>query len=244
MSRPRIRLVVRFRPPRSPAANFVLWSAAVHVVLVAVAVLFPTLRAGDRPIEDVIVVMPVADLPGPVAPPVEAAPEPEAPEPEVVEPEPEEARLETRVPDPAPPKPEKKEPPKKVTAPPAPPVKQQAPPPDPGEAGGAGRESTIESIDFEGVEFAWYRDRVAAALKSHWRQPVLEGLRDPLTVTIAFEILADGSVRKPKIVTPSGIPSLDRSALRAVLEADPLPPLPPRMGGSSKTARFDFTSYP
>ena len=74
--------------------------------------------------------------------------------------------------------------------------------------------------------FAWYRASVTAALYSHWRRPILSGLQEPLEVGVAFEIRRDGGVLNPRISLPSGIPSLDRSALRAVADASPLPPLP------------------
>ena len=73
---------------------------------------------------------------------------------------------------------------------------------------------------------AWYRDSVVAALRSQWERPILEGSRGTLEVTVAFEILPDGTVRNLRIDTTSGVPSLDRSALRAVADASPLPPLP------------------
>jgi protein TonB len=63
-------------------------------------------------------------------------------------------------------------------------------------------------------------------------------------VTVAFDIARDGSVLGLRIDQPSGIESLDRSALRAVRDASPLPPLPRTWSGNVLSARFVFRLYP
>ena len=60
----------------------------------------------------------------------------------------------------------------------------------------------------------------------------------------AFEIARDGSVRGTRIDTSSGVPSLDRSALRAVSDASPLPPLPATWKDATLPAVFVFRLYP
>jgi TonB family protein len=51
-------------------------------------------------------------------------------------------------------------------------------------------------------------------------------LRSAPMVIITFEILRDGSIRNPQIAQRSGNSTLDYSALRAVTDAAPFPPLP------------------
>jgi len=242
---PSVRVVLpRFRSPRSP---FVLGSAAVHVALAISIVFFPSLGSDRRAVEDFIVVTPVTEIPG--DPAVAEAAVPPSVEQPAPQPEPEGARVEESVPELVK-KPKKKK--KPEPAPPTPaPTASSAPPagptsdPAPGEAAGGGRPGVdVASLGLDDLEYAWYRDQIGAALKSRWHRPALDGVRESIVVTIAFEILRDGSVRDPRIVAPSGIPSLDRSALRAVIEASPLPPLPPGWSEPSVTTRANFRWYP
>ena len=55
-----------------------------------------------------------------------------------------------------------------------------------------------------------------------------------------FHIERDGTISDPEIETSSGLPFVDRAALRAVLAASPLPPLPPEYGGSQLGVHLIF----
>ena len=92
--------------------------------------------------------------------------------------------------------------------------------------------------------FGWYQNSVSRALYSTWRRPILAGFREPLAVLIRFEIRKDGSVSNLAVVESSGVPALDRSALRAVSDASPLPRLPPAWRESSMTAAYLFELTP
>ena len=94
------------------------------------------------------------------------------------------------------------------------------------------------------MEHAWYRDSVAMALRNHWMRPILQGVWQSLEVTVAFEIQRDGSARNLRIESSSGAPSLDRSALRAVADASPLPPVPQSWRDPVIQARFVFRLHP
>jgi TonB family protein len=83
---------------------------------------------------------------------------------------------------------------------------------------------------------------VRAAIEPRWRKPVLDGATSE--VTVGFEILRDGTVRDVQVVRPSGIPALDRSAMRAVIEASPLPPFPAGWRGASTPATMTFILLP
>jgi len=59
---------------------------------------------------------------------------------------------------------------------------------------------------------------------------------------MTFTILRDGNVTDVEITQSSGMPEVDRSALRAVLASSPLPPLPPDYAGNKVKVNlyFDF----
>ncbi len=115
---------------------------------------------------------------------------------------------------------------------------------DRGTAPAGGNDSSIQSLDLLDAGQSWYRDAVVTALTRAWMRPILDGLRETLEVTVAFEIQRDGSVRRVQVVASSGVPALDRSALRAVYDASPLPPLPPTWHAQSVPARFVFRLHP
>ena len=53
----------------------------------------------------------------------------------------------------------------------------------------------------------------------------------PTSPVVHFQIERDGTIADPRIVTSSGLPFVDRAALRAVIASSPLPPLPAEYGG-------------
>jgi periplasmic protein TonB len=59
-------------------------------------------------------------------------------------------------------------------------------------------------------------------------------------VYVTFEIQRDGTITNVQITQSSGIPEVDRSALRAVLASNPLAPLPPDYSGSTVKVEFYF----
>ena len=83
-----------------------------------------------------------------------------------------------------------------------------------------------------------------AALEAAWQKPFLEDAAGTVSVVVSFDIAKDGSTKNIRIVQPSGIPSLDRSAQRAVMEASPLPAVPPTWTEDTVpvTMRFDLTA--
>jgi protein TonB len=93
-------------------------------------------------------------------------------------------------------------------------------------------------------ELGWYKGSVTAALYARWRKPILEGITEPREVRVTFQIQRNGQVTNPKVEQSSGVPSLDRSALRAVADASPLPPLPPNWREPTLSAGFVFRLYP
>lgn len=254
MRRLRIRIVTR---PLTTVQRFVTFSLLVHALVTAAAIWIPQLRGGSRIPHNATVVELVGALPAAPparaqAPPPETKPEPE-PEPPKPKPKPKKKPPEAASLQPdEQPEPEPKETQPEVEQVPA---ETEPEPVDTESSGGAtadgaetaGSASTggsVSALDLGDSAFAWYRAAVANALYGNWRRPVLGGLREPVEVHVAFEIMRDGNVRGLRIEQPSGVPSLDRSALRAVTDATPLPPLPAHLTEPYLPAGIVFRLFP
>jgi protein TonB len=90
-----------------------------------------------------------------------------------------------------------------------------------------------------GNQFGAYADLVVRRITDKWQTTGLAGLRLPVAV-ITFQIARDGSVKNPQIAQRSGNSTLDYSALRAVTDAGPFPPLPPNYSGSQADVELRF----
>jgi len=90
-----------------------------------------------------------------------------------------------------------------------------------------------------GNQFGAYADLVVQRVTQKWQTGGLAGLQVPMAV-ITFDIMRDGSVKNPQIAQRSGNSTLDYSALRAVMDAGPFPPLPPNYSGSSTSVELRF----
>ena len=247
---PALRVIVVVSTDRaSPVRRFVVGSALVHIGFVLVALLAPRLFGAQRVPDDFPIVRLVGGIPGPTraAPPTPPQPTPPQPEPT---PEGAHAAQDKPVAVDVKPKktkkPEKKDLPKPAaTSPPThPPVKPQTEQTTEPAAGSPGDGGEVLSTLGGDAEFAWYRASVTAALYGNWHAPPLAGLRDSVEVSIAFDIHRSGAVRNVRIEASSGIRSLDRSALRAVADASPLPALPAAWHESIMTAGFVFRLFP
>jgi protein TonB len=215
-------------------------SLVVHALLVIAMIALPAFKKKPHFPENALIVelAPMAAARPPAAkaeqPPV-AAP---APKPE------EGVRIEAKEPPKKPLPPRREEPaPEPVRSEPAPAAAEEDSG-SPGLMGGPDTGHSIAPMEGGDVEFAWYRASVTAALYSNWRRPILSGITEPLEASVGFEILRDGSVVNLRIESPSGVPSLDRSALRALTDASPLPPLPAQWRESRLSAVFVFRMYP
>lgn len=99
----------------------------------------------------------------------------------------------------------------------------------------------IIAAGIENFEYVWYRAMVISKLKENWIKPVLPfRTTQPFQVTVLFIIERDGSVSRLEIDCSSGYPPLDRSAIRAVYDSSPFPPLPIQIDQSNLQARFIF----
>lgn len=245
-----MKLVLRLPMPATPRSRYYAVSGFLHVVAGLALILSPLLGAGPRISQDApLVVDMVGSVPGAARPP---APKVEPPAPKPPEPAPEGVRAEPEVP--PEPKPESKPPEKKKEPKPEPEPKAEpveSPPvaapqaaPEGGGLGPATGGTSVASAELASVENAWYATAMNGAIQGSWVKPFLEGSREPLKVTVAFNILRDGTAANPRVVATSGMPALDRSALRAVADASPFPPLPAVWGKSFITAEAVFTLEP
>jgi periplasmic protein TonB len=77
-----------------------------------------------------------------------------------------------------------------------------------------------------GERYGWYVRQIRDTVSSNWQRSMIDPqIRSAPRVSVQFEILRDGSVGNNSVKQSSGIPSLDRSAMRAVA-ASHFPPLP------------------
>ncbi len=104
-----------------------------------------------------------------------------------------------------------------------------------GEAGIA-----IGQQDF-GERFGWYVQAVRNRVSGNWLLSTISpSLLNAPRVYVDFDINRDGSISNAKVTQSSGIPEVDRSALRAVLASSPLAPLPPDYSGGKVSVEFYF----
>jgi TonB family protein len=92
-----------------------------------------------------------------------------------------------------------------------------------------------------GERYSFYVTAVRNKISSNW----LVSLVSPNIVTaprlyMEFDILRDGTINNVEITQSSGVPEVDRSALRAVLASNPMGPLPNDYAGSKVSVKFYF----
>lgn len=92
-----------------------------------------------------------------------------------------------------------------------------------------------------GERFPWYVDSVRRRISSNWLWSTIEpSLRWAPRAYIAFDILRDGTIANIQVLRSSGVASVDRSALRAVMDSSPLDRLPSDYGGNKVSVEFWF----
>lgn len=103
----------------------------------------------------------------------------------------------------------------------------------PGGAVGLGENNAL------GSRFGAYADLVAQRVTEKWQTTGLAGVSAPIVI-VTFDIQRDGSIRNAKVVQRSGNTTLDYSALRAVSDAAPFPPLPPGYERNEASVELQF----
>ena len=89
-----------------------------------------------------------------------------------------------------------------------------------------------------GSKYGWYVKQIRDIVSANWQRSMVDAnVRSAPRAYIYFEIQRDGSVANESMKESSGVPSLDRSGLRAI-RASRFPPLP---GGETRlTVEFYF----
>jgi TonB family protein len=251
--RRRLRIVIAYRSARSRLSRFLTGSLAIHGLLFTALIVIPATRRHPMPIEDSMVVAlagPIAESVAPRGGSTMPQTAPAVKPKDVPPPAPKEAHTVREVPAPKP-----KDKPKKLTKPePEAPSKESPTGPQPTtpspakgtgepgkpEPGGGAVTATIGTGD---ASLNWYGAAVKAALESAWAKPFLEDATGTASVVIGFDIERNGTTKNLRVIQSSGIPTLDRSAQRAVIEASPLPAIPPSFSDNTipVTMRFDLT---
>lgn len=92
-----------------------------------------------------------------------------------------------------------------------------------------------------GNRFGAYADLLRRRISEKWQTHDVDAVaRNAKVAIVNFDILRNGTVQNVRIVQSSGVPTLDFSARRAVLEASPLPELPREFERSSANVEFTF----
>jgi TonB family protein len=99
------------------------------------------------------------------------------------------------------------------------------------------------SLDVSDFPFTYYLRQVQAKISERWSPPRATAAGGERTV-VMFEIGRDGQIKEPKLERESGNALYDQSALRAVVEASPFPPLPPEFKAPWLRVHFGFEFRP
>jgi periplasmic protein TonB len=92
-----------------------------------------------------------------------------------------------------------------------------------------------------GNQYSTYVNAITRAISNNWLKSLVDArIQRAPRVYMSFDIAKDGTISNIEVKQGSGIPSLDRSAERAVRNSNPLPPLPADYRGSSVSVSFYF----
>jgi TonB family protein len=103
---------------------------------------------------------------------------------------------------------------------------------------GAGGEVGVSGETFDSdFQFSYYIKQMLVAIGMNWFKPSQAGSLSPV---VHFKIGRDGAISEASIERSSGLPFVDRAALRAVLSSSPLPPLPAEYTGGQLGVHLKF----
>jgi protein TonB len=106
---------------------------------------------------------------------------------------------------------------------------------------GTGGFAFDESAGDFGSRFGWYVTAIRGRISSNWLQSTIDpNIHAAPRLFVTFTILRDGQVVNAQITQSSGVASLDRSAVRAVMDSNPMPGLPPDYRSNSVAVEFWF----
>ena len=96
----------------------------------------------------------------------------------------------------------------------------------------------VDRYSVLGSRFGAYASLLMERVSQRWNTGGLEGVRPAAIVSV--DILRNGSIQNPRLIQTSGNYQLDTSALRAVTEAAPFPPLPAEYEKNVLNVEFKF----
>ncbi len=99
--------------------------------------------------------------------------------------------------------------------------------------------ATVVGLDVSDFPFTYYLRQIQQKVSEQWRAPAAGGATSQRSVVL-FEILRDGRIKDPIVEQTSGDSLFDQSAIRAIVEASPFPPLPQDFKASSLRVHFGF----
>jgi protein TonB len=92
-----------------------------------------------------------------------------------------------------------------------------------------------------GEKYGYYVDAMTRRISQNWLQSLVDSrIQRAPRVYLSFQIARDGTISNVEVKQSSGIPTLDRSAQRAILASNPLQPLPGDYRGSAVDVTFYF----
>jgi len=94
-------------------------------------------------------------------------------------------------------------------------------------------------LDGQDFPFAYYLATMRRKVATYWQVPG-SSESDPKYCRVHFRVTRDGSIQSPSIETSSGNFLFDQAALRAVVQASPLPPLPSGFADNYLAVHFSF----
>jgi TonB family protein len=97
-----------------------------------------------------------------------------------------------------------------------------------------------QALDIHSIHYTWYQTIVTNILRSNWATSVADEKSINIKVIVSFYILRSGSITEVKLIEPSGIFMLDQAVLRAVMNSNPLPPLPAEFKRNKLYAQYEF----
>jgi len=96
------------------------------------------------------------------------------------------------------------------------------------------------TMQIEGKDFSddFYLNLIITKVANNWLNPLRGG--NIMRAVIFFRVMRNGEVTEAKVEEKSGNDLFDQSALRAVLTASPMPPLPESYTGDFLGVHFQF----
>ena len=92
-----------------------------------------------------------------------------------------------------------------------------------------------------GTQFGEYANRLRDQVARNWKTTdIPPQIRTAPVAAVTFTLHRDGTVTNARITQRSGNAALDYSAQRAILDAQPFPPLPPGFPKSDPEIEFLF----